>query len=76
LDPDLLGKQKHLEELSLCACKINEFKLFDPENCHIEKLTIDYLEFLNERAFEKFSEFVKIQESVTESKLSIHEDEL
>jgi hypothetical protein len=75
LDAELLGKQKGLEELSLIYCGIIEFK-FDPENCHIKKLTIGYLEFLNDRAFEKFSEFVKLQESVTELKLSIHEEAL
>ncbi len=75
LDPEMLGKQKGLEELSLVYCGIEEFK-FDPENCHIEKLTIDDLEFLNDRAFEKFGEFVKIQESVVELELSIQEEEL
>jgi hypothetical protein len=59
----------------LVYCGIEEIK-FDPENCHIEKLTIDDLELLNDRAFEKFSEFVKIQESVVELELSIQEEEL
>jgi hypothetical protein len=70
LDPDLLEKQKHLEELNLYHCKIEDFK-FDPENCHIEKLTIEKVKFLNDRAFKKYSEFVKIQESVVELKLTI-----
>jgi hypothetical protein len=75
LDPELLGKQKHLEELSLNYCKIAEFK-FDTENCHIKKLTIGYPRLLNDRAFEKFSEFMKIQESVAELELAIGYDEL
>ncbi len=62
---EVLGKQKQLEELSLRDCEIYKFK-FDPENCHIKKLTIDSLEFPNDSAFEKFSDFMKIQESVTE----------
>jgi hypothetical protein len=74
-DVDLLEKQKDLEEFSLDYCDINEFK-FDAENCHIEKLTIETLEFLNDRAFDKFSEFMKIQESVRGLKLSFIEDEL
>jgi hypothetical protein len=73
-DAELLVKQKQLEELSLENSEIQHFK-FDPENFHIEKLTIDYLEFLNDSAFEKFSEFIKIQESVTELELAISQEE-
>jgi hypothetical protein len=72
---ELLGKQKDLKELNLEDCKIDDFK-FDPENCHIEKLEICGLEFQNESAFEKFSDFMKIQESVTEFKLFINKKEL
>jgi hypothetical protein len=75
LDPELLGKQKHLEELSLQGSAVKDFE-FDPENCHIEKLAIDSLGFLNDIAFEKFSEFMKIQESVTELALAFGRDEL
>jgi hypothetical protein len=75
LVPDLLGKQKHLEELSLDRCTNEEFK-FDPENCHIEKLTIDYPRLLNDRAFKQLSEFMKIQESVVELELAIGYNEL
>ncbi len=67
-DAEVLGKQKQLEELSLIGCKIEDFN-FDPENCHIEKLEIRLLEFPNGSAFENFSEFMKIQESVTELEL-------
>jgi hypothetical protein len=70
LDAEMLGKQKHLEELSLQCCPIDETFKFDPENCHIEKLTIDYLQFSNDLAFEKFSEFIKIQGSVKELRLA------
>jgi hypothetical protein len=65
---EVLGKQKQLEELSLIGCDIKDFK-YDSENCHIEKLEIRFLELSNGSAFEKFSEFMKIQESVTELEL-------
>ncbi len=70
----LLGKQKHLKEFNLHSYKIQDFK-FDPENCHIEKLDF-FVEFSDDSAFEQFSEFIKIQESVTEFKLNILEEEL
>jgi hypothetical protein len=70
----LLEKQKHLEELSLICCEIQDFK-FDPENCRVEKLTIDFLKLLNKSAFQKFSEFIKIQQSVTELTFSMSQDE-
>jgi hypothetical protein len=69
----LLGKQKKLEELSLKRCLIRHFKL-EPENCHIEKLDIHRLKFQNDSAFEQFSEFMKIQESVVEFKFSIQRE--
>ncbi len=69
----VLAKQKQLEELYLEDCQIKEFN-FDTENCHIGKLEIHHLKFLNDSAFEKFSEFMKIQESVTELKFVIHEE--
>jgi hypothetical protein len=72
-DADVLGKQKKLEELSLQYCKIKEFK-FDPENCHIKKLEFYHLEFPTESTFEKFSNFMKIQESVTELVFEIDEN--
>jgi hypothetical protein len=72
-DAEVLGKQKQLEELYLQECGIKDFK-FDPENCHIKKLEIHYLNFLNDSAFEKFSDFMKIQESVTELKIGIYEE--
>ncbi len=71
-DPDLLEKQKQLEELSLRGCVIQDFQ-YDPDNCHIEKLEICFLDFANGRAFEKFSDFMKIQESVTELEFGIYE---
>ncbi len=64
----MLGKQKQLEELSLRSCQIEDFK-FDPENCHIKKLEICRVGFQNESAFEKFSDFLKIQKSVAELEL-------
>jgi hypothetical protein len=75
-DPELLGKQKSLEELSFDFCNIEKFQKFDPENCHIRKLEIDFIKILNDRAFEKFSDFLKIQESVTEFKLFLSYREL
>jgi hypothetical protein len=74
-DSDLLGKQTRLEELSLERFTIKDFK-FDPENCRIEKLEIQGLRFLDKSAFEKFSDFVKIQESVKELELHLGGEEL
>jgi hypothetical protein len=71
---ELLGKLKHLEELNLRAFRIEDLR-FDPENCHIEKLDF-FVEFLDDSAFEKFCEFMKIQESVTEFKFSVQEDDM
>jgi hypothetical protein len=72
---EVLGKQKHLEELSLNYCKIEDFK-FDPENCHIEKLSIEKVKFLNGSAFENFSDFMKTQDSVSELEFGFFEDQL
>jgi hypothetical protein len=74
-DAELLGKQTRLEALCLERFIINEFK-FDPENCHIEKLKVQRFRFLNSSAFEKFSDFLKIQESVTELKFYLGGEEL
>jgi hypothetical protein len=71
-DPEVLEKQEHLEELGLIGCEIHDFN-FDPENCHVQKLEICCLEFSNASAFEKFSEFMKIQESVKELEFGIDE---
>jgi hypothetical protein len=74
-DAEALGKLKSLVELNLRFCRITGFN-FDPENCHIEKLEIRLLEFPNGSAFEKFSDFMKIQESVTELELLFSEEEI
>ncbi len=37
-DAEVLGELESLIELNLKHCKIKNFS-FDPENCHIEKLT-------------------------------------
>jgi hypothetical protein len=74
-DAEVLGKQTRLEELYLKRFTINEFK-FDPENCHIEKLKVQCLRFLNKSAFGKFSDLMKIQESVKELKFYSGRDEL
>jgi hypothetical protein len=71
-DAEVLGKQTKLEELCLENFTANEFN-FDPENCHIEKLEIRSLRFLDKSAFEKFSNFMKIQKSVKE--LEVHHGE-
>jgi hypothetical protein len=73
-DAGVLGKQTRLEELCLERFIIKEFK-FDPENCHIEKLELRSLRFLNKSTFEKFSDFMKIQKSVTELELHHGEEE-
>ncbi len=71
---ELLGKQKHLKELSLLQGTIGDFK-YDPENCHIEKLELPF-DFSNDRVFQKFSEFIKIQQSITELSLLLSPEEL
>jgi hypothetical protein len=67
---EVLGKQKQLDYLRLFGCKIKDFK-FDSENCHIKKLEIRCLRFLNGGAFEKFSDFMKVQKSVVELEFAI-----
>jgi hypothetical protein len=74
-DAEILAKQTRLEELILDGFKINVFE-FDPENCHIRKLEVRKLAFLNQLSFKKFSDFMKIQESVAELELSIGDGEL
>jgi hypothetical protein len=74
-EQELLGKQKYLRELSLKSCTIKDFE-FDPENCHIEKLVIKNFYFPNYKAFEMFSRFMKIQQSVTELDFFISKEEM
>jgi hypothetical protein len=69
-DAAILDKQTCLEELSLEQFKISIFE-FDPKNCHIKKLEIRGLSFLNQSAFKKFADFMELQESVVELELHI-----
>jgi hypothetical protein len=74
-DAEILGKQTCLEELSLEGFKIAVFK-YHPKNCHIKKLGIRGLSFLNQFSFRKFSDFMEMQESVVELELNVGEKEL
>jgi hypothetical protein len=74
-DTEILCKQTGLEELILRRIIIN-FSGFEVENCHIKKLKISELSFLNQFAFKKFADFMKIQESVVELMLEVDEEEL
>jgi hypothetical protein len=71
---ELLGKQKRLVELCLERFVFCEFD-FDPENCHIKKLAFQSLS-LDSRPFEKFSDFMKIQDSVTDLEFGICEEDV
>jgi hypothetical protein len=74
-DAAILGKQTGLEELSLIKLQI-DFSGFDAENCHIKKLEIGELSFLDQISFKKFTDFLKMQESVVELELNIDENKL
>jgi hypothetical protein len=74
-DSEIFAKQKQLEELCLEHFEICVFR-YHPENCHIKKLEICDLSFLNQFSFKKFSDFMKLQKSVTELKFNIGNEEL
>jgi hypothetical protein len=67
---EILEKQKHLEELSLIYCKIDDLK-FDPENCHIKTLKV---RALSNEILKNLSNFLKVQKSVTDFEFGIYEE--
>jgi hypothetical protein len=72
---EILSNQKNLEILILYDHDFNVFE-YHPSNCHIKLLQISDLTFPVKSGFEKFSDFIKIQQSVTNLLIKVSEDEM
>jgi hypothetical protein len=72
---EILSNQKNLEILILYHHNFNVFQ-YHPSNCHIKRLQIFDLEFPVKSGFEKFSDFMKIQQSVTNLLIKVSENEV
>jgi hypothetical protein len=72
---EILTKQQKLDSLSLNCLKMCVFK-YQPSNCHIKNLVIEYVEFPIKSVFLKFSDFMKTQKSVKEFEFKASVDEL
>jgi hypothetical protein len=73
-DTVILEKQTCLEELSLVNLQLN-FSGFDPKNCNIKKLKVRELSFRDQSSYNKFSDFLKIQESLVDLEFHVNERE-